>query len=378
MEGKPAPPAQLRVLFVVLEMDHGGLQRVVNLLIRNLNLAVFSPYLCCLDRGGVFSADLDPERVKMFVLGRRPGPFDFRLFRRLCALIRQEQIDIIHSQNGCTLYAALAAMVTRRKIVHTDHGRLIPDKRTAILEDRLCSRIIDRFIGVSEELTEYLAAKVGVKRRILGTIINGVDTDRFHPFLPDRRAAGRRKLGFGDDEMVLGAVCRLDAVKGLDFMIRGLELVRRTQPCCRLVIVGEGPMRAELEAQVAAMNLATSVTFLGWQSDVENILPLLDAYVSTSLSEGTSMTILEAMSCGLPVIASDVGGNGRLVNEANGCLYPVHELEAFASGCLKVIASASARASLGAESRRKADSDFSLQRCVRQYESLYLSVVGGG
>ena len=376
MESRYADAAKVRVLYVALEMDHGGLQRVVNLLVRRLDSSVFIPYLCCLDRGGVFADDLDAARVRKHVLRRRPAPFDFRVFRRLCAIIVKERIDIVHSQNGCTLYAALAALVTRRKIVHTDHGRLVPDSRTAILEDRLCARFIDRFVGVSEELTEYLASTVGVRRPILTTILNGVDIDRFRPVLPDVRAAGRQALGFGDDDVVLGAICRLDPVKGLDFMIRGLARIRDARPRCKLVIVGDGPIRADLEALIAAMCLGQAVTLLGWRSDVENVLPVLDAYVSTSISEGTSMTILEAMACGLPVVASDVGGNRRLVNSANGYLFPVNDEEAFARAGIAIVDSPGVRSELGAESRRRVESDFSVQRCVRQYESLYLSVVG--
>jgi glycosyltransferase involved in cell wall biosynthesis len=203
-----------------------------------------------------------------------------------------------------------------------------------------------------------------------------VDVDCFRPVHPDVRAAGRQALGFAEDDVVLGAVCRLDPIKGLDFMIRGLARIRTARPRCRLVIVGEGPIRDELEALIASMRLEHAVTLLGWRSDVENLLPLLDAYVSTSISEGTSMTILEAMACGLPVIASDVGGNRRLIDSANGYLFPVNDEAAFARAATAIADSPSWRSELGAESRRRVESDFSVQRCVRQYELLYLSAVG--
>ena len=184
------------MLFVVLEMDLGGLQRVVNLLFQSLDRQRFEPFLCCLDRGGAFCADLDPERVRVMSPPRRPVAFDAGLFRRLCRLIREERIDLVHSHNGCTLYAALAAAATGRPIVHTDHGRLIPDTLAARLEDRVCSLGIGRFVAVSEELRDYMETTVGVSRRRLCTIINGVDANAFCR-CPARSGSrgGRRSVG---------------------------------------------------------------------------------------------------------------------------------------------------------------------------------------
>lgn len=376
--GGDSQAGRIKILFIVLEMDLGGLQRVVNLLFRKLDPDRFESHLCCLDRGGPFLVGLEKSRVSVFAPGRRPGLLDTDLLRRICRLVREERIDIIHSQNGCTLYGALAALATRRPLVHTDHGRLVPDTFAARLEDRVCSVVVDAFVAVSAELAEYLAAEVGVSRRKLRTIINGVDTELFVPLDHEARSLGRQALGWRENELVLGTLCRLDPIKNLPFMIEGFGRVLSALPGCRLAIVGDGPLRPELESRIRSAGLEHAVQLCGRRDDAEHVLPLLDLYVSTSLSEGTSMTILEAMACGLPVIASDVGGNRRLVSDANGMLYPAGNPEGFVRSCLDLVTAPGSLIARGRAGRQKALDDFSLAGCVKDYEQLYRFALGRG
>ena len=365
----------IRVLHVVLDMDLGGLQRVVNILVRNMDQSVFTPSVCCLDRGGLFLEGLEQDGFETTVLGRRPGLFDARLFARLVGLVRRKRIEVIHSHNGCTLYGALAGRLGGvRGIVHTDHGRLVPDRQGAILEDRYCSRMINAFVGVSEELTEYLAATVGVGRSRLRTVINGVDCDHFHPFSAEQRRQGRRELGLPEDSLVLGTLCRLDPIKNLGLMVRGFSEVSSRLPGSVLVIAGDGPSERELKEQVAALGLEGSVMFLGRRDDPEKILPLLDLYLSTSHSEGTSMTILEAMACCVPVVATAVGGNVRLVDESVGVLVPPGDEGVLLQEVARLLSAPRSLSALGEGARRVAVERYAAAHFVRAYEDLYREV----
>jgi glycosyltransferase involved in cell wall biosynthesis len=129
---------------------------------------------------------------------------------------------------------------------------------------------------------------------------------------------------------------------------------------------------------VRAAGLTDIVHFLGRRDDAERVLPLFDIYLSTSLSEGTSMTILEAMACGLPVVASDVGGNRRLVDEATGSLYRAGDAESFVARCRGLALAPGRGREQGARGREKVESSFSLAQCVRAYEELYDEVLDGG
>ncbi len=365
-------------MYLVLEMDLGGLQRIVHLLINRIDKEHFTPYLCCLDRGGLFYDQLDLTSIKSCILERRPGIFDGRLFKRLCRFLKEENIDIIHSQNGCSFYAALAGKAAGViGVIHTDHGRLVPDKRSAIWEDRLSSLAMNRVVGVSDSLTEYLASEVKISRRKLTTIINGVDTDKFIPVSPDEKEQLRITAKLSKRDKVLGTVCRLDPVKNLDFLIRCLRDICKAIPECKVLIVGDGPSKEQLIRYADEIGVSPKVVFMGRSNWVEKILPLFDLYVCTSLSEGTPMTILEAMACGLPIIASDVGGNSKLVDQSNGTLFQLNDEDTFKKEVIASLNNFERLDEMGRESRRRVVNDFNLDHFVRQYEELYRAVYEG-
>lgn len=365
-----------KIMHVVLEMDLGGLQRIVNLLIKKSNKEQFIPYLCCLDRGGLFYEQISSDSIKKYVLGRKPVPFDFRMFVKLVKIIKENRIDIIHSHNGCSMYAALAGRMCGVKgVIHTDHGRLVPDRPTAILEDRLASYLMDRFIGVSEGLTEYLASTVKIRRKSLATIINGVDSNKFTPLNSKEKYARRLELGFDPDAMIIGTICRLDPIKNLNTLIDSVPSISRNIPNCQIVIVGDGLEEKRLRERVRRLNIDTKVVFSGRVADVERLLPVFDLYVNTSISEGTSVTILEAMSCGLPIVASSVGGNVKLINNSNGVLFPFDRADLFQESIISLLNNPKALESMGRQSRDSVKQRFSFDQVVEHYTKLYLALV---
>lgn len=360
---------------MVLDMDLGGLQRIANLLIQKTDREQFIPYLCCLDGGGLFHDQLLVDSEKTYILQRKPGPFDMTLFKKLYKILKENKIDIIHSHNGCTLYAALAGKLARVKgIVHADHGRLVPDRWGAIIEDRYSSFFIDKFIGVSEELTEYLASKVKINRKKLMTIINGVDTEKFKPISLELRKKLKNAIDLNDRDKIIGTVCRLDPIKNLEFLIECMPSICEAIPECKLLIVGDGPAKEQLIAHTRNLGLESKVIFMGRKADIENILPLFDIYVNTSLSEGTSMTILEAMACGLPIVASAVGGNKKLVGSSNGRLFLLNDSEGFKGNIIELFKRPELLVEMGKNSRRKVEDHFSLEQMVKQYEQLYCTL----
>lgn len=368
--------AKARVLFLVLEMDLGGLQRLVSLLISKIDKARFEPYIVCLDRGGVFFEQASKASAGAYILGRKPGLFDRHLFVQLLKIVRQEKIDIIHSHNGCSSYAVLAGRLAGVKgIVHTDHGRLVPDKKSAILEDRASALLMDRFVGVSAELSAYIVSTLRVDARKVRTILNGVDDRSFCPREVGERLAQRARLGLAPEDKVIGTVCRLDPIKNLGFMIACMPAILRNVPNAKLLIAGDGPERASLEAQAESLGLTSCVRFLGLRRDTESVMPAMDLYACTSLSEGTSMTILEAMACGLPVVASAVGGNVRLIDQLSGILFSLDDRDEFVDGVTSLLLSESARAECGRQARRKVEAEFSLEQMVRTYEQLYSELI---
>jgi len=310
-------------MHLTLRMEYGGLERLVDIFAKKMDRNEFEVSICSLDGGGSFLDDLRKCGIPDYVFNRRPGIIDLSLLARLISLIKGKHIDVLHSHSGCSFYGAIAGRFGGVKgIIHTDHGRLIPDRRGLRLEDKIASMIINKYIAVSDDLYDYLLRVVKIQKKKLATIINGVDTELFRPFPKEQIREIKREFGLVEDSKVIGTVCRLDPVKNLFFMIEALKDVLNSHPEAKILIVGEGQERGRIEDAKSKYGIADKVILLGERNDVERIIPIFDLFVLPSLSEGTSMTILEAMACGIPVVASEVGGNGRLVREnINGYLF---------------------------------------------------------
>jgi glycosyltransferase involved in cell wall biosynthesis len=216
---------------------------------------------------------------------------------------------------------------------------------------------------------------VGVARDRICVIRNGIDTNRFNPAA---RAAARQQLAIASDDVVIGTVGRLVPVKDQSMLLRAAaELKRRTRRF-RLLLAGDGPLRDALQEQAHALGIQNEVSFLGERRDVEVVLAACDVFVLSSLSEGLSNTILEAMSTGLPVVATRVGGADELVDDGRtGVLVPPAQPDALATALASLIDDPAARRTMGAAGRLKAEREFSIARMAADYEALYATVAGG-
>lgn len=200
---------------------------------------------------------------------------------------------------------------------------------------------------------------------------NGIDLGT--PPTDEEREAARRALGLAVDRFVVGTVARLDPVKDLGTLIEAFETVAHETPGTTLLIVGEGPERTRLEEIVRTRNLSASVLFSGHRADVRELLPGLDVYANSSLTEGVSLTIVEAMAASLPVVATRVGGNPEVVEEGRtGALVPPRDPEALALAIGSLRADGERCRAWGAAGRRLAEERFGLDRMLDLYQNAYL------
>jgi glycosyltransferase involved in cell wall biosynthesis len=229
--------------------------------------------------------------------------------------------------------------------------------------------------AVSEELRGYMRAS-GLPRGRLGVIHNGIDPGPS----PEAagRAAARARLGLWSDAFIVGTVARLDPVKDLETLLRGFATARASHPDARLVVVGDGTERAALERIAASLGLGGSVLFLGERHDVREILPAFDVFVNTSVTEGVSITILEAMAAGLPVVATAVGGTPEvIVDGQQGILVPARSPEKIGQAILELARNPALRQRLGTAGRRRVQDRFTVDRMVAEYMEVYRSCLGG-
>jgi glycosyltransferase involved in cell wall biosynthesis len=366
---------RLRLVHVIMNMNYGGMERILNNLIRLVPQSEFEVHLVLLDYIGRFGAGLEG-----FATLHQAGKMSsFSLLRpvELTKLLRNLKADVVHSHSGVWLKSARAARAAGvAGVVHTEHGRPLPDPLVGRWADWIASRSTDVVVAVSQPLARVLRRVVKNGTRV-EVILNGVDPDRFAP--AHSRGEARQRLGLRMDDLVIGSIGRLEPIKNHDLALRALARFRAESPGKRspvLVLAGDGSERARLEARVKALGLGDVVRFLGWRDDIEMLLSAFDLYTMTSDSEGTSISLLEAMSSGLCAVVTDVGGNAAVLGpELRHQLVTAGDDQALAKSWRRFLEQPSLRQERGELARARVLRDFSVHRTAAEYAALYRELV---
>jgi len=367
-----APSKRLRVVHVVLDLQAGGLERMVADLLSRLNPEKYDLHLLALRFLGRYADGLRPY------CGLHVAPPMTRWTmiwpRSLVAVLQRLAPDILHTHSGVWYKTALAArMIGISHLVHTDHGRHFPDPLASRVVDNIASRWTSAVVAVSEPLSEHLARKVVAYPSRICTITNGIDTDLFAPGSPDRRLLA--ELGVTDGHPVVGSLGRFDHIKGYDVVLRAFAEMRRTWPEEAdpfLVLAGEGSEAGNLRELTKTLGLSDRVLFPGWLDDVTDLYRSLDVFLLGSRSEGTSISLLESMSCGVCPVVTDVGGNARVLGEKlRHRLVPSDNPSALADGLRNALQNPLRCRNDGEVARARVISSFSLCKMVGKYEALY-------
>jgi glycosyltransferase involved in cell wall biosynthesis len=359
-----------RVLQVVLSLNAGGTERLVVELVKGLHSEV-PMAVCCLDDKGVWASELESRRVIVRALGRHSG-FRPALGRSVAALAREHAANVIHCHHYSPfIYGCLSLLWRpRSRVVFTEHGRLSDARpsRKRRMVNQLFAHVPRAVFAVSGDLRQHLLDE-GFPSRTVAVIHNGIDVGP-RPSA-SMRAEVRRRLDVRDDSiLVIGTVARLDPVKDLATLIRAVSDLSRHLPAM-LVVVGDGPERGALEALARDLGSADLVRFLGQRDDAREWLSGCDVYVNSSISEGVSLTILEAMAAALPVIATRVGGTPEVVDDSCGRLVPPRQPQELVKSIQELAGDGLLRARLGDTARRRVETRFSLDRMLRQYRDVY-------
>jgi glycosyltransferase involved in cell wall biosynthesis len=326
--------------------------------------------VCCLDEPGAWAGELQREGIAVHALGRAPG-FRPSVGRQLAGIAARERATVLHCHHYSPfVYGALARWWHPARIIFTEHGRLHNQAASSkrLVANTLFGRMASSVCAVSDDLKRHLVAEGFTPERIR-VVYNGIDAGP----LPDAAAKrdARALIGAAPGEAIIGAVGRFDPVKDLPTLIRAFGVVRSALPQTRLVLVGDGPERSLLERIAADQGLHDRVTFTGYRADVRALLPAFDLYVNSSLFEGVSLTILEAMAAGVPVVATRVGGTPEVIDRSTGVLVPPADASALASALGAMLRDEPTRTALGAAARARVERLFSIDRMTEDYASMY-------
>jgi glycosyltransferase involved in cell wall biosynthesis len=350
------------------------MERLIADLVRCTDPERFENDVVVLQYLGRFARGL-AEFATLHVVRPRPG-WSMLWPKGLIRRLREISPDVVHSHSGVWHKASLAA---RRagvpRFVHTEHGHSMHESAVSRRIHRLAARRTDSIVVVSKELRSSLAEQLELEPSMLRVILNGVDTTVFRP-QPDNGVI-RKSLGVTADQPIIGSVGRLEPIKGYEVMLRAYALLRSRWtrgPVPVLVLVGEGSERGRHEALARELGIDGSTFFLGWRDDIGDLHAAFSLFSLASHSEGTSVSLLEAMSAGLCPVVTDVGGNAAVLGpDLAHRIVPVGSSDALAEAWIRALTDGSARRD-GDAARRRVESKFCLAAMAEHYEQLYLGV----
>ncbi len=349
---------KIRIAHVLHSFSTGGMEKGIASLVQATSRE-FEHIIICITSTGR-SEELLPVGTQVISLEKSDGN-SIGFILKLAKVIKNLKPDVIHTRNWGGLDGVLAARLAGiSAIVHGEHGWGVIDtnglKLKRVFIRRCISVFIKEYTCVSKQMVQWLRNDIQIKKTI-SQIYNGVDFERYNPLEENSTKNG----------LVIGIVARLDPIKDHSTLFGAFETVRKKIPNSKLIVIGDGPEREKLE-QIAGKG----VVFLGNRRDVPELLRTLDVFVLSSLNEGISNTILEAMATAIPVIASNVGGNPELVKDGiNGCLFEPGDSEALANILLDYCQDTDKRKTHGMEARRSVMEKFTMDKMIDQYATVW-------
>jgi glycosyltransferase involved in cell wall biosynthesis len=354
------------------ELGLGGTERQLAEMALALDRDQFEPHVGCFTSGGFRAAELRQAGVPILELGVRSlvSPSALEGARRMGAYLARHHIALVHAFDvPLDLFAVPVARCYRTPVVLSSmraHRALTPGVTRHLL--RLTDRMVDAIVVNSRAVAQELAAHDAVPPSLLRLAYNGLDTFIF------RREGERAPLPWNDAEAVIGTVCALRPEKGLHTLMEAFRKVRTTRPGVKLVIVGSGPMLAELQA-----NRDRDCHFQPAERNVAPWLRTMDIFVLPSLSEALSNSLMEAMGCGCCPVASRVGGNPELVTDGEtGLLFPAGDAGALAQRLTLLLDRPDYRRRLAAHAERRMQQHFTLQQAAQTMGGIYQEFLARG
>lgn len=381
-----------KIAYILTPVEYGGSEKVNLVFLKNVNRERYDVHPIILIRpwenDNTFVKALNDMGYasRVIPVAKRPvseGRDYFRVLRCLSILhgiLSKEKFDIVHTHG---YFADIIGSVTSHlhNIPHiaTCHGFISNDINLKIYSmlDKLSLRFCDRIIAVSDQIRMELLGD-GIRESNIITIANAVENSLGEDEIAALRIEKRRQLAISKGEIIIGYVGRLSGEKGIEYLIKAGAILRGKNKSFKICIIGDGKERKELEKVSSKMGLEDFILFTGFLSDVERWYPAFDVFVLPSLTEGTPMALLEAMSHGLPVIASKVGGVPDIVKSGtNGLLVRPGNAPEIADAIYMLYEDENLRLKLGREALATVQIQYSVEQWIKKIEAEYRRIVAG-
>lgn len=365
---------KIKVMHLTYDMRIGGTEMVIKNIVEGLDTEQFAMSIYCIESPiGPWGIDLQKSGISIDVKERKPG-FDFKVITAIRKHLKHYKIDIIHChQYTPWVYGVLAAFGLKTRVIFTEHGRFYPDSsswKRKFINPWLC-KITDHITAISKATKQALVEFENIHEEQIEVLYNGIA-----PLVvePAKVEALRSTLNLAQNTTVLGTIARLDPIKNHTMMLDAFALVLKERPDTVLIIVGDGDERINITNQIQQLGIKDKVIMPGYDPQPQHYLALMDIFLLSSLSEGTSMTLLEAMSLNKPCVVTDSGGNGEVVeNRITGSVTENDVAKDFAAAILEIIRDKTKRTQMELSSRERFDHYFSLNHMNSGYQRIYLN-----
>lgn len=361
----------VKVTHFITELSIGGAQIALYHLLAELDRDQYDLQVVCLYNGdGAIANKIRALDIPVYDL-RMHNKFRLDAFLRLYSYLRQKRPFILHTwMFHANIPGRIIGRIARVPIIISAERTMGQEHAIRLRLNRWTSRMANRVICVSQTVADYAIQQIGIPAAKISTIPNGIDPANFL-HMPDQ-AGARRKLRLPLHVPIVAAVGRPRPVKGYSYLIEAWRQISVQFPQAHLVFLGDGPDRTQLAQMVMEYGLDASVLFLGDWDNIPHLLPAFDLFALPSLHEGMSNAALEAMTAGLPVVATAVGGTPEIViHEQTGVLVPSANVDALAEGLLQLLADPEKAQRMGDAGAMRVRKHFLHTKTVQQTESVY-------
>lgn len=375
-----------RILYVIDGIEFGGGERGFAQLLNGLPEDRFEPYLASAPN------DAFLKNIKSKNLVFYPVDFSNRFnplpLMRLYRIVKSQRIDIVHSQGArADFFARIAAKLAKVPIIISTVQMLVEGYNVGYLKrflyqtfDRFSERFVDYFLVVSSVLKENMIEVHGIPPDKIIKIYNGIETDYYKPVgNEEMRYKIRREFAVNDSDILIASLGRLVWQKGFEYFLHAIPEILREIPDARFILVGDGPLRPELERLAVELGEGDKIIFAGYRSDVRDVLAALDIVVIPSVLEGFPMITLEAMAMAKPIVAAKIDGiTEQITDGINGILIPPKDSSAIAQAIIRLINDRESGKKLGLAARKRVEQEFSVEKMVSETEKVYSSLPRAG
>mgnify|MGYP003974953123 FL=1 len=367
------------VLHVFVTLPVGGAEQLLASMVSNFDSNIKS-IICCICDKGEIGEKLEKDGHQIITLNKlHKNGWDGSIVDDLCYLIKKHNVSLIHGQlYHANLYSRFAAKREDIPAIISIHNTYSKQKKIhRRLVNRYLLKYTDAIIVGSEDIKKDVVKYDSAPEKLIHIIPNSINLSLIETAL--NRDGARKNIGLHEGDFVLGTIGRLEEQKGQAFLISALDILRQKNFYLKLIIVGDGRLRNQLEEQVKELSLESQVIFLGTRTDLGDIFPAINVFVMPSLWEGLSLAMLTAMAAGLAVIATDVGGVKDILEENScGIVVKPKDVKGLANAVIKLIEDQKLLLGYASKGKEVVCSNYSDQSMVSKIQRLYTEVISSG